>query len=105
MIVFAPLKVELRVYLNKPVRIFNALIAVLREREQISSLCLCRFSADSNQRLIVLNLAAARHHGAVLVQYWCSIGAAAAQAWPPICSRLLYLQFDFSFKHHFPSRA
>lgn len=92
--VLAPIKVKSRVYFNKPARMFYALIAVLREREQISSLWMCRISADSNQRLIVPNLAAA-------LAPRCGIGAAAAQAWPHICSRLLYSQFVFSFKRHF----
>lgn len=64
---------------------------LLGEHERISSLCLCRFSADSNQRLIRLNLARS-----------CSIGAAAAQAWPRICSCLFHLQFGFSYQRNFP---
>lgn len=64
---------------------------LLGEHEHISSLCLCRFSAASNQRLIRLNLARL-----------CSIGAAAAQAWPPICSCLFHLQFVFSYQRNFP---
>lgn len=57
----------------------------------ISHHCACRFSADSNQRLIWLNRARS-----------CSIGAAAAQAWPRICLCLFHLQFVFSYQCNFP---
>lgn len=66
-------------------------VVLMGEHEHISSLCLCRFSADSNQRLIRLDLARS-----------CSIGAAAAQAWPRICSCLFHLQFVFSYQRNFP---